>query len=151
MNYDNFFLEDLPAKLKKLDRNSQPLWGKMSPADMLNHLRLAVRMSIEQEDVEVQTPADKLPGYKKFLMSEHPFPKNAEAPSQLILAQQAPASDLDDLKLQLMKALVEMQSYFEKNPAHSAVHPTFGRLNVTEWKHLHKKHILHHCSQFGLN
>jgi oxepin-CoA hydrolase/3-oxo-5,6-dehydrosuberyl-CoA semialdehyde dehydrogenase len=49
-----------------------------------------------------------------------------------------------------MRSMVKALSHFEKNPKFSSTHPYFGELNVEEWLALHKKHLRHHLTQFGL-
>ena len=58
--------------------------------------------------------------------------------------------DFEALKVNLLKAIVKMQVHFEKYPEHKAGHPNFGMLDVELWNYLHKKHILHHFTQFGI-
>lgn len=150
MEYESFFMEEVPLGLKKLKEEDAPRWGRMSAREMLDHLRTGIRMSLENLEGEILTPEEKLGGYKKFLMSDRPFAPNLDQPQFYTDNQQKTEKAFEDLKVELMKALVEMQAFFEKNEEHTAVHPSFGRLGTLEWKQLHKKHILHHFRQFGL-
>lgn len=149
MNYDNFFLIDVPAMLKDLTPDSKPDWGLMDAGGMLSHLHRSVELSLENTDGEIRIPPEKIPAYKAFLMSEKPFSHNLQAPPEFNLKLPL-TGDLENKKLGLMKILLEMLVFFKQNPEHTAVHPSFGRLNVEEWLHLHKKHFTHHLQQFHL-
>ncbi len=150
MNYHQFFMESVPAMLSNLKADAAPLWGQMSAPEMIAHLQTGIKMSLENVGDEITTPEEKLAGYKKFLMSDRPFVQGLQEPPFYVMNKKEASGDIEDLKLDLMKALVEMQTYFLKNPDHTAIHPNFGTLNGEEWMHLHKKHILHHFTQFGI-
>lgn len=151
MHRDPFFNRTVPAELKKLNADDQPEWGSMSASEMLDHLAAGFRVSIENVDDKILTPEDKLPGYRKFLMSDRPFAPNLKAPEAYQKYVEPTGEDMEQAKVNFLKALVAMLSYFEKNPEHTAVHSSFGRLNNEEWLQLHRKHIKHHFTQFGLD
>lgn len=149
MNYNSYFTHQVPELLKKLEASAEAQWGTMQVDEMLDHLGAGIAMSLDDGNRQITTPEDKLPTYKQFLMSDRPFGKNLPKPKAF---DDYPKKngDINTKKMQLMKAVVDMLVYFEKHPDHTAVHPSFGRLNVTEWKHLHKKHFTHHFNQFGV-
>jgi oxepin-CoA hydrolase/3-oxo-5,6-dehydrosuberyl-CoA semialdehyde dehydrogenase len=150
MNYETFFMKQVPDMLKGLTPESKGLWGSLSASEMLDHLRRGLDLSISDTiEVKVLTPSEHIPKYKAFLMSDKPFRKDAGKPQEYELTE-AFEGDLNDLKVNLMKSVVRMQVYMENNPDHQKNHPDFGPLSGTEWLHLHKKHFIHHFTQFQL-
>ena len=52
--------------LNKLDPQLKPLWGKMTPQHMVEHLILAVQMSNGKLKLECFNPPDKVSNVKKI-------------------------------------------------------------------------------------
>jgi hypothetical protein len=143
----NFNLEPL----SKLTSDAQPIWGKMTPQHMIEHLVLAVKLSNGSETInECMTPEDRLPLMKKILMSTRPLPKNfvntvvGEGLKPLVY------DSLEQAKESLQSELEQFENYFKENPSSVLNNPTFGPLNYEEWAQFHRKHLTHHFSQFGL-
>ena len=149
MDYDNFLTKDASAALAKLEANPKPEWGSMSAEEMVEHLIAAVKISLDDVPRKITTPEEKLEPFKKFLMSDRSFARDLPKPKEFD-DYQAKNGDIKAKKTELLKCVKEMLQYFEKHPNHSSIHTSFGRLNVEEWKHLHKKHFTHHFQQFGL-
>lgn len=148
-DYDGFLLNDLPQIIEPLSEDKTPEWGEMTSLEMLEHLRVAVEMCLDDSPREITTPEERLEAYRRFLMSEKPFIENAPKPKEF---DDYPKKngDINERKMELIKAVKKMINHFESHPEFSSIHPSFGRLNVNEWKHLHKKHFTHHFTQFGL-
>lgn len=149
MDRTQFIQEVVPSKLKLLSAGMQPLWGSMSASEMVDHLRRGVVLSIENTEDEITTPEDKLPIYKRFLMSDKPFAQGLNKPKAYDKVK-AEEGDLEALKEKLLNTLERMQKHFEEHPDHIAIHPSFGPLNPEEWMQLHYKHFSHHFTQFEL-
>ena len=149
MSYENYFAEELPLIIKPLSEETSAAWGEMSSLEMLEHLRVAVEMCLDDSPREITTPEEKLERFKRFLMSEKPFAQNAAKP-EAFDSYPEKNGDINMRKMELLKAVVKMMAHFERYPEFSSIHPSFGRLNVGEWKHLHRKHFTHHLAQFGL-
>jgi len=136
--------------LNKLDSKQKPLWGKMTPQHMVEHLILAVQMSNGKLKLECFNPPNKVPTLKKFLMSSRPMPKGfvnpAIGPDNLPLNY----SSLDEAIDKLTNEIDDHVIFFKNNPGAKTVNVTFGELNKEEWDVFHKKHFTHHLSQFGL-
>lgn len=149
MDYDMYFKAEVAPLLAKLSVDTKPEWGTMNAEQMVEHLIAGVSISMEDTPRTIITPEDKLPVFKKFLMSDRPFGKDLPKPKEF---DDYPTKngDINGKKAELLKRVEEMLQYFEKHPQHSSIHPSFGRLNVEEWKHLHWKHFTHHFLQFGL-
>ncbi|WP_417603399.1 DUF1569 domain-containing protein [Owenweeksia hongkongensis] len=149
MGYNKYFRGEVAPVLAKLNADTKPEWGSMNAEEMVEHLIAGVSISMEDAPRKITTPEDKLEVFKKFLMSDRPFGKDLPRPKEF---DDYPTKngDINGKKVELLKRIEEMLQYFEKHPYHSAIHSSFGRLNVEEWKHLHKKHFTHHFLQFGL-
>ena len=136
--------------LKKLDPHQKPLWGKMTPQHMVEHLILAVQMGNGKLKLECINPPEKIPTLKRFLMSSRPMPK--------LFVNPVVGKDLRPLKYSSLEAAVEKLKneidvyvlFFENNPGAKPVNLTFGELNKEEWDVFHQKHFKHHLSQFSL-
>jgi len=136
--------------LHTLNEDAKPLWGKMTPQHMVEHLILAVKMSNGKLKLECFNPPEKIPSLKRFLMSSRPMPKlfvNPVTGEDIIPLKY---SSLEDAVGKLENEIDDYELYFENNPDVKPVNATFGELNKEEWDVFHKKHFTHHLSQFGL-
>ena len=145
-----FLQETLPALLKTLKGDEIPAWGKMNPLQMVEHLTDAFRQASDESNTATVTPADQLPAFKAFIMTEKEFRPNTK--NRLLGEEPAPPihagmpAALDDLH----KEIQEFVEYFERNPGKITTNPVFGDLNFQEWVQLLHKHAVHHLKQFGL-
>ena len=137
-------------KLILLRVNTKPLWGKMTPQHMVEHLILAMRMSTGKLKLECFNPPEKLSTLKRFLMSSRPLPKLFVNPAIGENLLPLEYSSLEAAKNILNQEIIDYLNHFELNPEAKTVNVTFGELNKEEWDVFHKKHFLHHFSQFGL-
>src|SRR5690606_28046172 len=135
--------------VQALKEDTKPNWGTMSATAMLDHLRIALELSISNVPVNIVTPQEKLAVYKAFLMSEKPFQKGSPVPKEFYTIPVF-KGDFEATKSKFLEAVIKMLDFFDKNPEHTLAHAYFGLLNVTEWKHLHRKHFLHHFTQFDI-
>jgi hypothetical protein len=136
--------------LLALKKDEKPLWGKMSPQHMVEHLILAVQMSNGKLIFECFNPAEKIPTLKRFLMSSRPMPKlfvNPIIGEDLRLLKY---SSLEEAMGKLKNEIDDYKLFFKNNPDVKPVNATFGELNKEEWDVFHEKHFIHHLNQFGL-
>ena len=136
--------------LNKLDPQKKPLWGKMTPQHMVEHLILSIQMSNGKLKLECFNPPEKIPSLKRFLMGSKPLPKLFVNP--LIGEDLSPLeySSMEEALEKLKNEIDDYRVFFENNPDAKPVNVTFGELNLEEWDVFHKKHFTHHLSQFGL-
>lgn len=136
--------------LDKLNEDTKPLWGKMTPQHMVEHLILAVKTSNGKLKVECFNPPEKIPTLKKFLISSRPLPKEFVnpyiGPGLLPLEFGSLKEAIDNLKIEIEDYI----SFFRNNPQALLTNLTFGDLNIEEWEVFHRKHFTHHLLQFGL-
>lgn len=137
--------------LENLTEKTNPIWGTMTAQHMVEHVCLAVQLSNGNLVInECMTPDEKLPLLKRILMSDRPLPKNftntviGEGLKPLI------NKNLESAITELKNEISQINNHFESNEDVLPVNPTFGPLNKEEWIQFHKKHFLHHFTQFGL-
>jgi len=139
------------SPIERLKGSDIPLWGKMTPQHMVEHLCLAFKTSNGKIHIsDFIIPAEKLEISKRILMSNRPLPKNFV--NTIIGGGLTPLIN-ESLSLAVNELIEEIENfvkYFESNPAAKPVNATFGPLNKAEWIHFHKKHLKHHFEQFGL-
>ena len=145
---EQFLRETVPVVIAGLNVDAAPLWGSMNATEMIQHLRLGIKMSMDNQDGGISTPPEKLESYKRFLMSDRPFGKNQPRPPYF--EQTIDHHELAQLKQSFLAELERLLQYFEEHPEHTSNHDSFGVLSVDEWKQLHYKHFRHHFVQFGL-
>ncbi|MBA3898835.1 MAG: DUF1569 domain-containing protein [Bacteroidetes bacterium] len=148
INIEN--ISEVENYLNFLTSSHKPVFGKLDPQQMLEHLSVTLRMSNGKEKHAQFTPDDRLEGYRRFLMSDKEMPEGSKVP---FMSDEAPAylnASIVEAKTELMYELKDFINHFTTNPNANEMHPIFGNLNQQEWLRLHGKHFLHHFKQFGL-
>ena len=136
--------------LKNLRYNQKPLWGKMTPQHMVEHLYKAFQSSINEIQFSVLTEERKIPIIKRIFLGEKPLPKEFMNPAIGLDLLALEFSDLNHAITELQKVLTRFEIFFQENPSLKTIHPVFGYLTKAEWDIFHEKHIKHHLSQFGI-
>ena len=147
---NTFDLKRVPDYLEKLTAETKPKWGKFSAQHMLEHLGNTLVIATSKKEIPVITPEEKIPAYRKFLMSDEPFSHDIPNP---FVGTEPPALRFENLeiaKTKLLAALENFHKFFRENPEATPVHPFFGQLNYEEWLQFQRKHFRHHFTQFGL-
>lgn len=135
--------------LAQLKDDTRPQFGKMSPAQMVDHLRQGVELMLDKAETTLLTPKTKVSASQAFLMSQKELPRNQKQPPAYKKARFI-KGNLEDRKVALLRALIQMQVRFEQEPDFKALHAYFGELDKEGWKMMHYKHIKHHFKQFGI-
>ena len=136
--------------LNQLKVDAKPLWGKMSPQHMVEHLILTFRICNGTKEVEILTEDRLLPIQKRFLLSSRPLPKLFINP---VIGENLLPLDFESINTAKDTVIFELNKYeehFRLNPESKPAHPVFGYLKKTEWDIFHKKHFEHHFLQFGI-
>ena len=137
--------------LNQLKPDQKPLWGKMTPQHMVEHLILAVKMSNGKLNLKCFNSPEKIPALKRFLLSSKPLPKLFENPALGKGLPDLEYSSLNEAKEILKLELDDYHTFFKENQEAKPVNVTFGELSKSEWDIFHQKHFKHHLSQFGLS
>jgi len=144
-------LNQLNQYLSRLQPETEAVWGKMSPQNMIEHISAIMMFSNGRKSMPLLYPEDKAAAFKAYLIdSDNEFPKHFRAP--LIGEEPLPYrfESLDAAKEILLK---EMDTYFKYQEAEKdaiLMHPTLGLLDNREWTIFHNKHFTHHFKQFNL-
>jgi hypothetical protein len=136
------------APLASLTEHHKPLWGRMTPQHMLEHLTSSMRYSTNGIPTRVITEKRHLPLMRRLLFSDRPLPRNLGTPAVDGNLPQLKYDSIATAYSELLRSLDEFYHFFEKEPATVAPHPYFGVLNFGEWERFHYKHFMHHCNQF---
>ncbi len=147
-----FIIKDCLALFESLAGNETGKWGKMNAQQMIEHTAAFFLVSAGKLKFDLVTPAEHLPKYKEFLLSDKEFRENTKAPANVIGEETLPLryATMAEALQNLKEAITGFEQYFEKDPNQLTMHPVFGELNFEEWVLLHYKHVTHHLKQFGL-
>lgn len=144
-------IDKIESALNQLTDQVLPLWGKMTPHHMVEHLILTFRICNGTREVEIMTEDRLLPIQKRFLLSNKPLPKLFINPVIGENLLQLEFGDMNTAKDILISELDKYEEHFNLNPDSKPAHPVFGYLSKSEWDVFHKKHFEHHFAQFGIN
>ena len=139
--------EGLRELLLSLDPETIPLWGKMKPQQMVEHLVEEVKWTNGKKIAKCdKSPEEAEKSKQRMVYTDTEISKNIfleELPERYAFADIPIAVD------HLMEELEDFDWYF-KEPGVTSVHGGFGPLNHEEWVIYHGKHFTHHLKQFGL-
>ncbi|MGF7038731.1 DUF1569 domain-containing protein [Mucilaginibacter lappiensis] len=139
--------EELRKLLLLLDPQTVPLWGKMKPQQMVEHLVDQVEWTNGKKIPTCDRPADEAYRSKQVMIyTDAEISKNVFLEN---LPESYKYADIETAIDQLMKELDAFDQYF-KEPGTTAIHGGFGPMNYKEWLIWHGKHFAHHFKQFGL-
>ncbi|RYU90553.1 hypothetical protein EWM62_07820 [Mucilaginibacter terrigena] len=138
--------DTLHTLLLKLTADTKPLWGKMTPQQMIEHLIENVQYTNGTLiPICRRSPEEALEAKQRGLNPDVQIPKNlflGDLPAEYAYLN-LPAS-----VTRLMADLELFDRYFKTNAM--AIHGGFGPMDYNEWIIWHSKHFTHHFRQFGL-
>jgi hypothetical protein len=137
---------ELIDRINRLTPDTQPLWGKMSVAQMLGHCQRAVEVGTGLLELR-RTAAGYIFGRMalKQLMNK-PIGKNIPTDKSFIIP---PSVDFEPEKQKLIEAYKALAEHGTSHITHKK-HPFFGTMTTEEWDTLLWKHLDHHLQQFGV-
>lgn len=149
----NFFAPDdrstLLTRLQHLRPETQPVWGVMNAAQMLDHLARALDIAMGTVRVKPFATGIMARMARKVFLDWIPrFPKNLRTAPEM----KAPPCTADEFEPALARFYHRvgqaLQQHSENRPF--APSPIFGPLTPEQTGQLLGKHIDHHLRQFGL-
>ena len=146
----SFFREEVPSCLSLLNEDHKPLWGKMTPQHMIEHLIVTYKMSIGRIRIPVVTPEEDHPRLRAYLMRDSPMRRSVPSPTGKNELQPLRSASLDEAKEKLLAEVESFIAFEDEQPELTTTHPYGGPFNMSEWLQVHRKHIKHHFIQFGL-
>ncbi|WP_118976064.1 DinB family protein [Taibaiella koreensis] len=133
--------------LLSLDPQATPVWGKMTPQQMIEHLVDQVEWTNGKKIPFCERPADEAYQSKmRMVYSDAEIGRNVVFNS---LPEHYQYPDIPTAVDQLMNELEVFDRYFEQ-PGITAIHGGFGPMDHHEWLIWHGKHFTHHLKQFGI-
>jgi len=145
--FDDDVCRELTGRLNKLTAENRPLWGKMSPAQMVKHCRLWEEM-IHGNQLFKRPLIGRLIGrliLKKVLQTPE-FRKNSPTIPEMLVT----GTDIN-LNEERRHLITLVNSYPEYNwPDNSFIHPFFGKMTREQIGILVWLHLDHHLRQFGV-
>jgi oxepin-CoA hydrolase / 3-oxo-5,6-dehydrosuberyl-CoA semialdehyde dehydrogenase len=150
-NLRKIFLDQLLLdSIQGIDENREPLWGKMTPHNMIEHLLWAFECSTGILEVPCRTPVNVLERAKRFLYDDRPTPRGFKNP--LLGEDPLPVrfTLISQAKNIFQQEVAHCIRYYNERPGAIHVHPVFGPLGAEEWQRSHFKHCYHHLLQFGI-
>jgi len=139
----NFIKTEFIPRIKTLSADAVAKWGKMNGQQMVEHVTAFFNVSIEKIKFPLVTPAEHLPRFKEFLLSDKQFRENTQAPTSVIGEDPLPLryENMEQAVDKLADSVANFEIYFKDNPDRKTIHPVFGELNFEEWVLLHYKHV----------
>ncbi|MBS1772784.1 MAG: DUF1569 domain-containing protein [Bacteroidetes bacterium] len=137
--------------ISKLNADTQPVFGGMTPQQMVEHLVTTIKMTNGKRHIEQRTTKEEGEKWKQgMIYSDMDFPMGLKTP----LIPDGPVvynyADIHAAIDVLRTELQDLETYFKNNPDATPTHPRLGVLNHKEWLIFHAKHFTHHYKQFGL-
>lgn len=139
---------DFLQRIHALSPDSQPLWGKMTVAQMLAHCQEPLKIAFKEKPggwsffgFLFGTKA-----HKKYINSEAPFDKNLPTASSF---RQTKPKEFEPEKAALIEYVARFRKFGEAAIT-TDKHPFFGEMTAKEWEYLTLKHLDHHFRQFGV-
>lgn len=146
-----FLKNEYTQKLATLNPATPQLWGKMNVQQMIEHMYDYVRLANGKDVRPVVTPADMLPRFRDFLLTEKPFRENTPNPIMPDTPVPVKKEKVQDAIAALQAELDDLFTLYEKEPGKVVTNPIFGDLDHDMSVQLLHKHAWHHLRQFGIN
>lgn len=148
----HFIQDNLEALIFHLDQiraETTPLWGTMTAQQMIEHLTDGVLTSTGKKIMECPYSGEKLERSRAFLMGDEAMPRNFKA--HFVDDSKPLRNESFDLAVdEFVEAWVDFEEHCTEKPEYQHIHPVFGLLSLKEWRWMHRKHITHHFTQFGV-
>ena len=141
-------LEHVLPILNKLDDQTQPIWGKLTPQEMVEHLTDMLKIASGETKQNLLIPFEKIESMQRFLETEKEMVQNIEvpfAPKERVLRNESISDAIDEL----VEQWIAFEEHYE-NEDTKELHPYYGELNFDQWNKLNSKHLTHHFKQFSL-
>jgi hypothetical protein len=147
--FDATLANQVKARLRKLEPQSERRWGKMTASQMLAHCSVSMLWAVGEVVPEKGALPARLMGRlvkQMVFRNEGPLRKNSPTVKSLIVADERDFGKERERLLGLIdKFAAGGAAECTKNP-----HSFFGKLTPEQWAILMYKHLDHHLRQFGV-
>ena len=149
MRFDPMVANQVQTRLRKLEPQSERLWGKMTAAQMLAHCSVSMQWAVGEVVPEKGPLPVRLMGrLVKPLVFRNDDPLRKKSPT----ARSLVVSDERDLnkERQRLSGLIDRFVSGGKGGCTTNPHSFFGKMTPEQWAILMYKHLDHHLRQFGV-
>ena len=139
-------VEEIMARIDRLNPSLQPQWGKMDVAQMLAHCSTTMNMA-SGKFVAKRTLLGRIFGQRvrHILTDDSPMRRNSPTVKELKVSASDFSREHERLKQSVREFHAGGESGCTKHP-----HPFFGDITPLEWSTGMYKHLDHHLKQFGV-
>ena len=140
-------VDEVIARVDKLQPTTQHLWGKMDVAQMLAHCSTTLDMASGRLVLPRLWIGRILgPFVRPIFTNDKPLSRNSPTDKKLVVSDSRDFSrEQEQLKLRIRELHQGGEAQCTKHP-----HPFFGALTPQEWGTGMYKHLDHHLRQFGV-
>lgn len=147
---EQFLRRGFVSALRTIDPGTQPLFGKMNPQQMAEHMAAYIRLGYGNPVItDVFYTEDTLERVRHFIMSDKPFRDNT--PNPMLGSTPGPCAfaSYAEAVADVEQSVAELFRAFEQNSGLTVASPFFGILDYPMTIQLLDKHARHHLRQFG--
>lgn len=144
---DSTVVERFQRRVEALSAETRPRWGRMVPAEMLDHLSNSMEIGMGERVAAPLLPSWLAACVRPFGMLPLPIPHGLPSTDEFLAR---PSADLNDALARFSDTLRRFHRTVLGNPGLRHGHPAFGALSRLQWAELQRRHIDHHFKQFGL-
>jgi hypothetical protein len=149
MTQQEQIIRSFPEKLMQIPENAVPLFGKMNPRQMAEHMAEYIRLAYGNPEVsEIFYTEESVNKLQDFLRSDRPFKDNTPNPLMPESPMPPRFPDYHSAVADVAAAVRELFNAFEQHPTLKVQSPFFGILDKELTFHLLAKHATHHLRQF---
>jgi hypothetical protein len=139
---------EVKQRIAQLRPDSERLWGKMNPAQALEHCSRGMEMALGDKNPP-RVMVGRILGWivkPLALGNDEPMRRNSPTAKELVV------QDERDLVTERARLCGLIDRFAAAGPKGCTRHPHafFGRLTPDEWAILMYKHLDHHLRQFGV-
>lgn len=134
---------ELVARIRSLDPQAAPRWGRLSCGRMVAHATDVLRMALGDIAIAPRSGPLRLALIRYLIIHRLPFPKGAPTAPELV------ARSGEDIRVETESFLTQLARFADPQVPLAREHPAFGPMTRADWGVLMYRHTSHHLAQFG--
>ncbi len=148
IDLDTATLPEFERRVGAIAPGAARLWGTMSVAQMLAHLRITFEISLEERAVKDESRAWLMPILWVLLFEVWAnWPKGRIKASAQFLDDDA--ADVARERALLLESMGRFVERAEAEPGRVVLEPMLGQVSLKKWRRIHGIHVDYHLRQFG--
>lgn len=137
--------------IDKFQKDATPLFGKLTPQHVLEHLMMSLHISTGKRVIEFKGNEELAQKIKANLIyTDSEVPEGVKNPLMTDDLPELKFENIEIAKQNLKNELEYFYEYKKNNPNAKLVHMRMNELTMDEWTVMHGKHFKHHFKQYGL-